>query len=39
MGVPEDKIRMRYEKAMKLIPELVKVEDVMHIYFVIILLL
>lgn len=31
-GVPEDKIRMRYEKAMKLIPELVKVADVMHIY-------
>jgi predicted ABC-type ATPase len=31
-GVPEDKIRARYTKALYLIPELVKVSDVMHIY-------
>ena len=31
-GVPEDKIRLRYRKALDLIPELVKVCDVMHIY-------
>lgn len=31
-GVPEDKIISRYEKALDLIPELVKVCDVMHIY-------
>ena len=31
-GVPEDKIISRYEKALCLIPELVKVCDVMHIY-------
>ena len=31
-GVPEDKIRSRYEKALKLIPELVEVSDIMHIY-------
>ena len=31
-GVPEDKIRLRYEKALKLIPEVVEVCDVMHIY-------
>ena len=31
-GVPEDKIRSRYKKALALIPELVKVSDVMHIY-------
>lgn len=31
-GVPEDKIRSRYDKALKLIPELVKVCDIMHIY-------
>ena len=30
--VPEDKIRDRYVKALELIPELVKVSDVMHIY-------
>ena len=30
--VPEDKIISRYEKALDLIPELVKVCDVMHIY-------
>jgi predicted ABC-type ATPase len=31
-GVPEDKIRSRYVKALKLIPELVEIADVMHIY-------
>jgi len=31
-GVPEDKIRSRYEKALALIPELVKVCDILHIY-------
>lgn len=31
-GVPEDKIRSRYEKALKLIPELVQVCDILHIY-------
>ncbi|MBR4342248.1 MAG: zeta toxin family protein [Lachnospiraceae bacterium] len=31
-GVPEDKIRTRYYKALKLIPELVSVCDVLHIY-------
>ena len=31
-GVPEDKIISRYKKALCLIPELVKVCDVMHIY-------
>jgi predicted ABC-type ATPase len=31
-GVPEDKIRSRYIKALNLIPELVEVADVMHIY-------
>lgn len=31
-GVPEDKIRSRYEKALKLIPQLMPVCDVMHIY-------
>lgn len=31
-GVPEDKIRSRYEKALKLIPQLVKVCDILHIY-------
>lgn len=31
-SVPEDKIRSRYEKSLALIPELVKVADVMHIY-------
>ena len=30
--VPEDKIVSRYEKALKLIPELVPVCDIMHIY-------
>lgn len=31
-GVPEDKIRSRYDKALKLIPQLVDICDVMHIY-------
>ncbi len=31
-GVPEDKIIKRYDKALKLIPELVKVCDILHIY-------
>lgn len=31
-GVPEDKIRSRYEKAFKLIEELVEICDVVHIY-------
>lgn len=31
-GVPEEKIRSRYEKALKLIPELVAVCDILHIY-------
>lgn len=31
-GVPEEKIEKRYERALGLIPELVQVCDVMHIY-------
>jgi predicted ABC-type ATPase len=31
-GVPEDKIRSRYWKALDLIPQLVEIADVMHIY-------
>lgn len=31
-GVPEDKIRTRYKKALKLIPQVVEVCDIMHIY-------
>ena len=31
-GVPEEKIRSRYDKALKLIPELVNVCDILHIY-------
>lgn len=31
-GVPEEKIRTRYEKALKLIPRLVEVCDVLHLY-------
>jgi predicted ABC-type ATPase len=31
-GVPEDKIRSRYNKSIALLPELVKICDVMHIY-------
>lgn len=30
--VPEDKIRTRYKKALLLIPELIKICDVLHIY-------
>ena len=30
--VPEDKIRSRYSKALLLIPELVQVCDILHIY-------
>ena len=31
-GVPEDKIRTRYDRALRLLPELIEVCDVMHIY-------
>lgn len=31
-GVPEDKIRLRYDRALALIPELVEVCDILHIY-------
>ena len=31
-GVPEDKILSRYDKALKLIPQLVEICDVLHIY-------
>lgn len=31
-GVPEQKVRSRYEKALRLIPRLVNVCDVLHIY-------
>ena len=31
-GVPEDKIRDRYQKALRLIPELISVCDILHIY-------
>ena len=31
-GVPEDRIRDRYDKALALIPELVEVCDILHIY-------
>ena len=31
-GVPEDKIRSRYFKALALIPQLVEVCDVLHVY-------
>lgn len=31
-GVPEEKIRTRYDKALALLPELVPVCDVLHIY-------
>ena len=30
--VPEDKIRTRYDRAIKLVPEIVAVSDVLHIY-------
>lgn len=31
-GVPEDKIRSRYSKALALIPQLVEVCDILHVY-------
>ena len=31
-GVPEEKVRMRYIKALALIPQLVDVCDILHIY-------
>jgi predicted ABC-type ATPase len=31
-GVPEDKIRLRYDRALALIPELVEICDILHIY-------
>lgn len=31
-GVPEDKIRSRYDKALALIPKLVGICDILHIY-------
>ena len=31
-GVPEDKIRSRYSKALALIPQLVEISDIVHIY-------
>lgn len=31
-GVPEDKVRFRYKKALALIPELLPVCDILHIY-------
>lgn len=31
-GVPENKIRSRYQKALKLIPELIEICDIIHIY-------
>ncbi len=31
-GVPEDKIRSRYSKALNLIPQLVEICDIMHLY-------
>ncbi|MBP5449292.1 MAG: zeta toxin family protein [Spirochaetales bacterium] len=31
-GVPEDKIRSRYEKALKLLPQLIEICDILHIY-------
>ncbi len=31
-GVPEERIRSRYKKALRLIPELVEVCDILHIY-------
>jgi predicted ABC-type ATPase len=31
-GVPKDKIRSRYQKCLALIPELVEISDIMHIY-------
>ena len=31
-GVPEDKVRSRYDKALALVPELVQICDILHIY-------
>ena len=31
-GVPEDKIRSRYSKALALIPQLVEICDILHVY-------
>ena len=31
-GVPEDKIRIRYDRALGLVPQLVEVCDILHIY-------
>ena len=31
-GVPEDKIKSRYQKALNLIPELIEICDIVHIY-------
>ena len=31
-GVPEDKIRSRYDKALALVPELIRMCDILHIY-------
>ncbi len=31
-GVPEEKIRLRYDKALALIPKLVEICDILHIY-------
>ena len=32
LGVPEDKIRSRYSKALALIPQLVEICDILHVY-------
>ena len=32
LGVPEEKIKSRYYKALDLIPELVEICDIVHIY-------
>ena len=31
-GVPDDKIRSRYDKALALVPQLIKICDIVHIY-------
>ena len=31
-GVPEDKIRLRFDRALKLLPDLLSICDIMHIY-------
>ena len=33
-GVPEDKIRTRYYRALKLIPELTEICDILHIFYI-----